>query len=175
MEREKVFIIMNGPSCAGKSTITKLLLSKHKTFFKLSYDNVKRFYSDYKVETHFEKVYEILSAMARAAVSQGYNVFVDGGIKRKNREGLIQIFKDAGYKVYEFNIEASQETLLERFDRRVKESAEKNIPITNTSVDRLLKLEKMYHEDKNIHAITYETDMVDAEDIVKSIEGYIGL
>ena len=69
---------MNGPSCAGKSTTAKLLLSKHKTFFKLSYDNVKRFYSDYKVETHFEKVYEILNAMAKVATAQGYNVFVDG-------------------------------------------------------------------------------------------------
>ena len=165
---------MNGPSCAGKSTTAKLLLSKHKTFFKLSYDNVKRFYSDYKVETHFEKVYEILNAMAKVATAQGYNVFVDGCITRKNREGLIQIFKDARYKVYEFNIEASKDTLLERFEKRVKERVEQNIPITNTSVDRLLKLEKMYQDDKNINAVTYNTDSINAEDVVRSIEGYIG-
>ena len=87
---------------------------------------------------------------------------------------MIQIFKDARYKVYEFNIEASKDTLLERFEKRVKERVEQNIPITNTSVDRLLKLEKMYQDDKNINAVTYNTDSINAEDVVRSIEGYIG-
>ena len=168
-------IIVNGQSCGGKSTTIKALLENHKHFFKLSYDNVKRFYVDYKPDTHLDMVYEMLASLSKTAIAQGYDCISDGGWRGENTKHIIEIFEEHGYKIYEFNIEADISVIRDRFEKRIIESAEKNIPISNTSVERLEQLNDVYQLEKNKKAVTYRSDQMTTEKIVAGIERECGL
>ncbi len=163
-------IIINGQSCGGKSTTVKTLLENHKHFFKLSYDNVKRFYVDYKADTHMDMVYEMLSSMSKTAIVQGYDCISDGSWRGEKTKDIREVFEDHGYSIYEFNIEADINVIRQRFAEKVKESAEKNIPISNTSVERLEQLNDTYQLEKNKNAVTYRSDRMTIEQIVSDIE-----
>ena len=60
------FVIINGPSCAGKSTVTNQIILERDRFYKLSYDAQKWLFSKYKADFQFEDVTNVIQALAEA-------------------------------------------------------------------------------------------------------------
>ena len=69
-------IIINGPSCVGKSTVIDLLFKLKKDIFLLKYDSVKRFFIDYKYENDFDKVINLLTTIAKDRIQKGEDILV---------------------------------------------------------------------------------------------------
>lgn len=166
---EKVFIIINGPSCAGKSSVVTEIGKIHPELFHLCYDRLKWSYFDYNYATHSERVYELLALLETYAIGNGLSMIKDGGLYRDKIGHLMQIAKDAGYRIVEVNITAPPDVLIERFRKRVEEVTALNKKISNTSEGRFWEIHEQTeaHTDKTLP--TYDTSKMTSEEIAKEI------
>jgi predicted kinase len=164
------FIMLNGPSCAGKSTIVSRIMAEKERYYKLSYDAQKWLFSKYDRNIHFEDVRTVQRGLAETVCGLSYNIICDSALYKENREKLLSIPKKYGYEVIEINLEADYETLAVRFDERVKDALAKNSKtISSTSKERFKELYDIYQSEKNSSAVVLRTDLHNQEEIFKSI------
>lgn len=169
------FIMINGPSCVGKSTLVNRVLEERSHFYKLSYDSQKWNFSKYDRTTHFEDVIEVVRSLASTVSKMGYHILCDSALYRKNRETLFDIVNKNGYEIIEINLEAEYQVLLKRFDERVTNAlANKSKTISNTSKDRFKELYDIYEGEKNPNAVVLRTDKLGPEEIASKVFEYIG-
>jgi predicted kinase len=151
--------IINGSSCAGKSTVVKAILKEKEHLFHLSYDSLKWSFSRYSPEKHSDNVHVLFFAVAETMIEMGYDVICDSTIFKKWRERLIEFATARRYEIVEVNLEAEYKTLLERFNARVaRAKANPEMRITNTSEERFRTLYDTYQTEKNTAALTFWTD-----------------
>lgn len=163
-------ILINGSSCAGKSTLTKAVLKQRERLYYLSYDALKWGFSQYAPETHRDDVRTVMFAVAETVFALKYSVICDSVIERHHREQLMALAQKHGYDIIEINIEASYDVLLKRFDERVaRAKADPTIRISNLSHDRFRELYDMYEADKNTTAPTIHTDKQSVEENIASL------
>lgn len=168
------FIMINGPSCVGKSTTVNRILEEREHFYKLSYDDQKWRFSKYDRDTHFEDVQKVIRALANTVAEMGYDIVCDSALYRKNREALFEIVKGYGYEIVEINLEADYDLIAARFDERVANAiANKSKTISNTSKKRFRELFDIYNTEKNNGALTLRTDQLSPEEIVEKISSHI--
>lgn len=163
-ENQKIIVIINGPSNAGKSTITEELFKNRKDFFHLKYDALKRFFIDYDSSKDIDKVIEMSGVIGRDRISKRESLLIEGDTFDKS---ILEYAKERGYKIYEFNVEAPYEVLLSRFRERVLNAVPEKI--INTSEEKLLKIYNEYLSSKNIEVKTFNTSIKSSEEIVKEI------
>lgn len=160
------FIMLNGPSCSGKSTILKKVISEKEKYYQLSYDAQKRMFSNFSPENQYQDVHEVLKSLTTTVCEMKYNIVCDSGLRKEWRETLLSIPKKYGYEIVEINLEADYEVLEKRFEERVERvSSNPSDKIYNTSKDRFRELYEMYENGKNPSATTFRTDQEDAETI----------
>jgi predicted kinase len=158
-------ILVNGSSCAGKSTLVKAVLKERERLYYLSYDALKWGFAKYSPKAHWDDVKVLMFAIAESVFSLKYNIICDSVIERHHREQLIELARKHGYEVIEINVEASYDVLLKRFDERVaRAKADPTIRISNLSHERLKELYDMYESDKNPMATTIRTDKQSLEE-----------
>lgn len=75
---KQFFIIVNGPSCGGKSSLIKILKSQLENIFSASRDVVKWLVADYTYQSHKEIVDEMMFEMIAVALKNGLSVIKDG-------------------------------------------------------------------------------------------------
>lgn len=167
----KKLIYINGPSCAGKSTVINSIFEIKKDIFWLKYDAVKRFFVDYDPAIDKQKVVELLGVIAKDRIEKNETILVEGLVDQ-GFQNIHQYAKDAGYSIYEFNIEAPYDVLLVRFRERVVNPIP-GIKI-NVSEDKHLEIYQKYILTKNSEALTFDTSILSAEavtnDILKTIQ-----
>jgi len=164
------FILLNGSSCSGKSTITKNIMKEKDDFFQLSYDSIKWLFSDYTHVTHGKDVQRLLYAIAESVFKMNFNVVCDSVVDRKLRRKLVVLAKRHGYSVLEINLEADYRILSRRFDERVARAlSDPESKIANTSKERFKRIHDAYHKDKNPRAVTFRTDTQTVEELSKKI------
>jgi predicted kinase len=163
------FLILNGSSTSGKSTIVTEVLKVKDDYVKLSYDSLKRLFSKYVPNRDYEKVTDMLLALARYVVSKRYNIVSDGGLYRERREKMLDMARAEGYEIIEVNLEASYDVLEKRFDERVKNAETAIVKPTNLSKERFKELHDTYHQEKNSNALVFRTDELSPEDVTKKV------
>ena len=167
------FIIVNGPSCTGKSTAVNQVLEKFPHFYKLSYDAQKWHFSKYDRTTHFDDVHTVVRALAETVCKLKYNIICDSALYKKDREFLFEIVKKHGYEIVEINLEAEYEVVAKRFDERVASAlANKSKTISNTSKERFKEIYDIYQAEKNLDAIEIRTDTNTPEEVAKQMFVY---
>ncbi len=121
---QKYILVLNGPMCAGKSTVTKILM-QGDAVFRGSYDAIKWLIGGYSADNseHRKLAKEITFGMITYAVNQGFSVVIDGGFA-DYRDRYKKLAADNDYVYLSINIEAPYEVLEKRFLERV-ESAKK--------------------------------------------------
>ncbi len=162
----KKLILINGPSCAGKSTVVSSFFEAKKDIFWLKYDAVKRFFVDYEPATDKQKVVDLLTVIAKDRITKNETILAEGLIDESFYD-IQQFAKDSGYTIYEFNIEAPYDVLLARFRERVKNPIP-GIKI-NSSEDKHLEIYTRYQSTKNQNAVTLNTNVMTPEDISHTI------
>ncbi len=163
------FLVINGSSCVGKSTIIREVMKQKDNVFLLSFDSIKRNFSKYTPIIDHDKVRELFISNASFSFAKGYDVITDSSLGKENREQLIQQAKDSGYDIVEINMEADEEVLIKRFEERIERSKDAIVKPSNTSIVRWKELYDLYHHDKNKEAITFYTDTMSEEEIVEKV------
>ncbi len=163
------FVLLNGASCSGKSTVVKRVLKDKAGYYQVSYDALKWGFSQYKPDKHFEEVRKLMRALTEAVCVMEYNIICDSGLFKETRDKLFEIAQKYNYEIIEINLEAPYEVLVERFDKRVAEAAAGGGRVTNTSKERHKELFDIYESEKNLHAITYHTDKQSIDEVAEAV------
>ena len=168
------FIMLNGYSCAGKSTVVKRLMAERERLYQLSYDSQKWLFSKYIPATHFDDVRAVMRTIAKGVCEMKYDIICDSALYRDPREKLFDIPRAHGYDIIEINLEANWEVLEKRFDERLASAAaHPERRISNTSKDRFKELYDIYEAEKNPSAITLHTDEQDIDAVFRTVQEII--
>lgn len=165
-------LILNGPMCSGKSTITKLFLQK-ENIFRGSFDNTKWLISNYSPDNqhHREIAKKITLSAIESAMDSGLSVVVDGGFG-DYRDTYKELAQKFNFHYVSINIEAPINVLEQRFLDRV-ESAQQNESktISVTTLDGFHSRYNWYLEqNKDNEAITFDSSILTPEQICLNIE-----
>jgi len=164
------FLIINGPSCSGKSTIIKEIMKTEKNLFHLSYDALKWSFSQYSSKAHYQEVAELITHTAKFAFKKEHNVISDSSLYKKDRDKLITLAKEHKYRVIEINLEAELSILEKRFAERASSAlATPGSRISNTSKERYKELTDVFEQEKNSEAIEIRTDNQTITKVVRAI------
>ena len=164
------FIMINGCSCAGKSTIVKRIISEKERYYQLSSGSQKWLFSKYDRTVHFEDVRKV-TASCRTLCTMEYTVVCDSALYRENRETLLEILKKYGYDTVEINVEAVYSVLEKRFEARLEEASKNpHSKISNTSKERFKELYDIYQSEKNKEALTFQTDEMTLDETFSEID-----
>ncbi len=163
-------LILHGPSCGGKSTVSDLLFRTYAGIYKGKTDTIKRLISDYDYATQFEMVSEMTLATMKIALAHGLSIVKEGGMLHGIDE-LRKISQDIGIPLFIATIEAPWEVLLERFEVRIN-NPRPNVKI-NTDVDRFRKIFDEYHATKPMTPLAFDSSVQAPEEIVSIITQHI--
>jgi predicted kinase len=165
---KQFLLIINGPSCGGKSSVVKVMMERYAGLYLGKYDAIKRLISDYTAGAYEEVVYEMVWATMRVALHRGFSVVKEGSLLAT--EKLLEHAEESGVPLFVANIEAPEEVLLRRFKERVEESKDNpDIPISNTSLDRFKELQKKYFNVKMDSPLEFDSSTETPEEIVDQI------
>lgn len=168
------FILLNGPSCAGKSTVARQVIDSRAHLFYLSYDTLKWSFSLYSHLVHGKDIHVLMNTVAETISAMGYDIICDSGLHKGGREALFEIPKKYGYEIVEVNIEADYDVLIRRFNERVLDArTNPRMKISNTSPVRFRELFDTYHKEKNQNAVTLRSDTQTAEEIAHVVLGLL--
>ncbi len=165
-------LVLNGPMCAGKSTVTKLLMQRDG-LFKGSYDAVKWLISNYSAdnENHRKISKEVIFGAITKAVESGLSVVIDGGFN-DYRDKYRDLADKNNYVYLSVNIEAPLEVLEKRFLDRV-ESAKLN-EHKNISVTTLEGFHSRYqwylNQNKDPEGLTLDSGSLTSEEIISILD-----
>jgi len=172
---KKFLLIINGPMCAGKSTITKIFLQK-ENIFRGSSDRIKWLISNYSADNQQHRIIakKITFSAIESAIDSGLSVVIDGGLgdyKDKYKE----IASRYGYVYLSVNIEAPLEILEQRFLERVESAKrDESKTISVTTLEGFHSRYNWYHEqNKDNEANTFDSSKETSEEIVLKIEKLI--
>jgi len=127
-------LIINGPVCAGKTSVIDAIMGKYKKVFRLSQNKIKWLISDYTPDRDREAVQGSLILVADKMLEHGLSLILEGGsvTQGKMNEELEKIGAKHGLKATFINIEAPLEVLKARFQERLKVSAERGTKVSFT-------------------------------------------
>lgn len=163
-------VLINGSSCAGKSTTVKAILKQRERLFHLSYDSLKWSFSQYSPDKHIEDVRVLMLSVAKTMIDLKYDIICDSLLFREPREKLIALMREHNYEIIEINFEADYETLLKRFDERVERAkANPDVRISNLSRERWKELYTIYNDEKSPSATTLRTDEQSIDEILAAV------
>lgn len=168
---KQFFLVVNGPSCGGKSTVTNLLVEEYGNIFQAKSDAIKWLISDYNASLHREVVHEMTLATVRTALQSGLSVIKEGALY--NSEIYEKIAREFDADFYAVNVEAPWEVILERFEKRLEAKKAGVKKIANTDPLRLRELYEMYLDSKTISPLTFDSSKQSPEEIRDAIVEYL--
>ena len=175
MTKEKLssrqfMLIIDGPSCGGKSTVSKVLLEQYGGIFNAESDQIKWLISDYTPDTHKGIVYEMTIETIRGALKNNLSVLKQGMLFKPER--LVQIAGEFSVPLFVANISAPMEVLEKRFSERI-ERKKNGARIANTDHARFSEMNNMYLATKIDSQLEFDSSLQSPEEISRAISEYI--
>ena len=169
-DMKQFILIINGPSNAGKSTITELLLSRHKNLFRVSYDKIKWLISDYSAPKYHKVVDELVYTLAKAAFHKGFSLVADGAMLKETREKYRRLAANNKVRFLEINLDAPLPVLKARLKQRVASARRAGTKISVTTVAGMMRVVRRHYQNKNVDALTFDSSILTPKQIVANIE-----
>ena len=121
---KQFFMLIEGPMGAGKTTVAGLLKERLANTIVLGLDEIKWFQSDFvrSDEANF-KVEEVIYAMTKVYIRQGFNVIIDHGfwktsLRAKYRKAYLRYAKNKGLKIFIYHFTTPTEVSFDRVAKR---------------------------------------------------------
>jgi broad-specificity NMP kinase len=158
-------LILHGPSCGGKSTLSDILFKRYGNIFKGKSDTLKRLISDYDPITHRDFVTALTLVTMKYALEQGFSVIKEGGLHGLNE--TVEFSKSMNIPLFIVNISAPWHVLAIRFEERIG----KPIPGVkiNTNTDRFKEIYEEYLSTKLETPLEFDSSELTPEEIVEKI------
>lgn len=167
---KEFLLLVNGPSCGGKSTVSKILLEQYGGIFNVKGDHIKWLISDYDAPTHRAVVHEMTLELVKIALSDGLSVLKEGGLFEP--EKLVEIAKEHNVPFFVANISAPRQVLDSRFLERI-EAKKNGAKISNVDPKRFSELYEMYLTTKMESPLEFDSSVQTPEEIANAITEYI--
>lgn len=164
------FLILNGPSCGGKSSVSDLLFERYGGLFKGKSDVIKWLISDYQPSIHRGIVHRMTLETLRVALSHGLSILQEGAAWEP--EKYVELSKEAKIPLFVANIEAPWEVLLSRFEMRIA-AQNHGARISNVDPKRFQELYDMYLKTKMETEMEFDSSKESPEQIARQIVSYI--
>ena len=168
---KQFFLIINGPSCSGKSFVSDVICTNYGGIFKASGDKIKWLISDYEATIHRGIVHNMVTELIKVALSNNLSVLKEGALWKV--EDYVELAKQKDIPLFIANIEAPLEVLFSRFKERI-EAKKQGAKISNTDPKRFKELYDMYINTKIDTPLIFDSSKQSPEEIVELIVDYIG-
>ncbi len=170
LRNEQFLLILKGPSCGGKSSISDIIFEKYAGIYKAKSDAIKWLISDYQSTRHRGIVHLMTLGTMRTALSNGLSVLKEGALW--GPETYVEMSKELNIPLFIANIEAPWDVLESRFEKRI-EAKEQGARISNVDPKRFKELYDMYLDSKMKTEMEFDSSKESPEEIVKQIVSYI--
>lgn len=168
---KQFLLILNGPSCGGKSAVSDVLFDKYGGIYKAKSDAIKWLISDYDAKRHRGIVFRMTLETVRVALGAGLSVVKEGALHDAGKE-LVVMAKKAKARFFVANISAPWDVLKTRFAERIA-MKKKGAKISNASPKRFKELYNMYLGEKMKTELEFDSSTQSPEKIVDEIVLYI--
>lgn len=164
---KKFILVINGPICSGKSTVSELLLKKIPNSFRVSLDKIKWLIGNYSKDEHRKVAYRLTLELAKNALEEGFSLIVDGcgRFDKNSNNDYKKLAKEHKISYVEINIEASAIILIKRFKERVVHARAVNSNISCTTVKKMKEFYNGYLEYKDNNLVTLDSGLNNPEQI----------
>jgi predicted kinase len=170
LSSKQFLLIVNGPSCGGKSSVSNIIFEKYGGIFNANSDRIKWLISDYEATTHRNIVHKMTLELIKVALKEGLSILKEGGLF--NPEEVVQIAKDHDIPLFIANISAPKEVLDQRFLERI-EAKKNGAKISNVDPERFNELFEMYLDTKMDSPLEFDSSVQTPEQISTAITDYI--
>jgi thymidylate kinase len=174
---KNIIINLHGPICSGKTTVSKLIHERIPRSFLISGDRIKWLISDYSANQDRDTVSLMVYDLVKRALEANFVVIKDSNymlwIESDLPQKYLDMFKEHNSTVYQFNLEAPLDVLLERLHSRVERSEKENKKVSVKSDDTFMKYYEMYTKMKNSELKTFDTSKQAPEEIANEILSFI--
>lgn len=163
-------LIVNGPVCSGKTSTVTAIMGKYKKVFNLQQNKIKWLISDYTPDRDRKAVQESLLLVGERMLENGMSLILEGGsvTQGEMNKALETIGEKHGIKTTYVNIEAPLDVLKERFQERLKVSAERGTKVSFTDDEGYMKRYNAYTAIKG-DAPTFDTSVLLPEEVSEKI------
>jgi predicted kinase len=167
---KQFFLILNGPSCGGKSTTADAIKEKLPKVFNARQDRIKWLISDYGLGKYKTVVEEMVFSMIEIALNNKLSIIKEGVLDKPTK--FETLAKKHKVPFFIANISAPEETLQKRFKKRLV-AVKKGAKIANTSQERFNFLMKLHEETKTKTELEFDSSKITPEEIANKIINYI--
>ena len=165
LTNNQFILVLHGPSCGGKSTVSDIIFKKYGGIFKGKSDTIKRLISDYDNTIHHDLVGIMTIETMRVALEHGLSVMKEGGLYGLNE--MVALSHMHNIPLFIVNISAPWDILLKRFEVRIAN------PIAgvkiNTDHTKFKEIFDQYHATKIDSPLTFDSSIQSPEEIVAAI------
>lgn len=166
---KKFVIHFVGYPCAGKTTLEDILKEKINKVYSICYDKEKWQLSGYERNKDSELIKDITKGLFEVVCKMGNSILL---LSPTDTEEEYHFYKDIavkyGYEFISIELTAPQDVLITRFRKRVKESREKNFPISVTDENIFIQdLSKSFFTPND--KISFDTSVIKMEDIADEV------
>ncbi len=168
---QKFILIIQGPLCAGKSTVVKSLLAEHENLFYASFDRIKWLISHYDAKKHNIIKANLAFALSKEALANNLSVIVECGkqLEWHGADDYRKLATENDAKFVHINIEAPLEVLQERFHERIEDNKVKKGKISVTNIEWMLERYNTYLHAKDETIPTFDSGKLSPEELYNEI------
>ena len=144
-KQEQFFLVLDGPSCGGKSSVADVIQSRLPGVFNARLDKIKWLISDYASKRYDTVLEEMMFAMTEATLKHDLSVVWEGS--GRLLRSLKQLAAKQNVPIVFANISAPKDVLHSRFQERIEAKAQ-GARVANTDVSRFERVRQLYEETK---------------------------
>lgn len=170
LSSKQFMLIVNGPSCGGKSATADIFFERYGGIFNAKGDHIKWLISDYDAEIYRGVVHEMTLELIEVALRNKLSVLKEGALFEPGK--LVQIAKDFNVPLFVANVSAPKNILEKRFLERI-EAKKKGAKIANIDPKRFWELNEMYLATKVDSPLEFDSSLRSPQEIADDISGYI--
>lgn len=163
-------LLLDGPSCGGKSSVATLLLEQYGGIYGANGDKIKWQISDYTASVHRSIVHEMTLATAAIALESGLSVIKEGARWQPERLRQLAARHDAYFAVA--NVSAPKDVLDARFQERLALHRQGE-RISNLDQGRFDELYEQFMRDKLETDLTFDSSTQAPDAIAQAIVNYL--
>ncbi len=166
---KKFLLHISGPSCSGKTTLSKILAEKIPDMFTVSSDKLKWQISNYDREKHGHMRKDIVFGLLETVCKLPLSILLDAPIfNEEDYKHIRTLAETHGHEYVGVRLETPHDILIERYTKRLADSKSTGMKLSIKSVEQyqqLLGVECYVPE----HTAVLDTYEMNSEDIANKI------
>lgn len=171
---KQFMLIINGPSCGGKSSASDVITGNYGGIFNSRNDTIKWLISDYEPSRHKVQVQNITLAATRAALVSGFSIIKEGAFWSEPQD-YVNLAEEMNVPLIVANVEAPWDVLMSRFEKRVEAKKQGAKKIANVDPQKFKNIYDAYIEAKVDTPLNFDSSVQTPEEIAETIVKYVML